>query len=336
MVSLSRGKHDIQGAKSPKFREREDETRSHRLTEENIGGKGASADWRLIQKASKEGTELAAGVSAGLDGFQFGGHEMGSSGRNITFRDVDTQFIYSPMWQGISSDGQAVVQAAARRYGALTEDEPIGSVSSSGSLPCSFETEVTDNTEIFRISVVPAENYSGELYFSGENSVTDLVYRQEVSTDISADVQFDIDLRYPSAIKAGDSMVFSLTAANDSPVSVRPSVGNPAAPYRENVFRRFFDDHSMLPVGTIIDWYGDILGLSVPDGFAACDGSLIDAFYSPLDGLSAPDLAGKVIAGADDVSGSLPGETLTIFTLPASTPNLVVTGKRFVTKLIKL
>lgn len=61
--------------------------------------------------------------------------------------------------------------------------------------------------------------------------------------------------------------------------------------------------------GIVEDWYGDVLGLSVPSGYWPCNGTTIIAPNSILNGLTAPDLRDKVLAGssASNVAGSVAG-----------------------------
>lgn len=57
---------------------------------------------------------------------------------------------------------------------------------------------------------------------------------------------------------------------------------------------------SAVPIGTIIDWWRPDDSWSVPEGYAICDGTVLDDPGSPLNGTRLPDLRSKYIIGTGD------------------------------------
>lgn len=53
-----------------------------------------------------------------------------------------------------------------------------------------------------------------------------------------------------------------------------------------------------VPIGSIQAYYGRAMGLSIPDGWALCNGSTINDSDSPLNGKTLPNLSSKVLAMA--------------------------------------
>jgi len=60
-----------------------------------------------------------------------------------------------------------------------------------------------------------------------------------------------------------------------------------------------------IPIGAVMDWWRPTGTTPLPEGFMLCDGSQVTADYSPIQGLSLPDLENKFIRGVSN-PGSLP------------------------------
>ncbi len=56
-------------------------------------------------------------------------------------------------------------------------------------------------------------------------------------------------------------------------------------------------DSGGVPIGTVIDWWRPNSQWTVPDGYAVCDGSVVDDPESPLNGETLPDLQDRFIRG---------------------------------------
>jgi hypothetical protein len=52
-----------------------------------------------------------------------------------------------------------------------------------------------------------------------------------------------------------------------------------------------------VPLGAVIDWYRFEPDTPIPDGFAVCDGSVIDDALSPFNGKTLPDLTDRFALG---------------------------------------
>lgn len=336
MPTLSRGYHNLKGGRGVRFREGENELRTHRMLEQNIGGKGSAADWRLIQKSNLDGTEIATSVATGPASFHLGTHDLGSAAQNVVFVNSNSLLSFFPVWQGISVDGNTIVPASVRRYGPITESETLGPVSDTGQVDYNILFVSNSELEFYNLTIVPAEDFDGKLFWGAWDSNGDMVHRQAIETPAEIDVPLTVDFHYPLSTRSGNEFSVRIFKIDDSNLKVRPSSSFPDEPYRKTTLRPFFDDPSMMPIGTTIDWYGDVLGLPMPAGFWPCDGTTISAFYSPLDGIDAPDLRTQFLAGAGSTSATEPGDTQNIFTLNSLGMGLVTSVKRYVTKLIKI
>ncbi|MEZ4514738.1 MAG: hypothetical protein R3C62_22930 [Chloroflexota bacterium] len=54
-----------------------------------------------------------------------------------------------------------------------------------------------------------------------------------------------------------------------------------------------------VPVGGVVDWWRPNDTVPIPDGFVACDGSVVDDPLSPYNGFATPDLRGRMVRGAE-------------------------------------
>ena len=82
------------------------------------------------------------------------------------------------------------------------------------------------------------------------------------------------------------------------------------------------------PLGAIVPWEGVKYGLAVPDGYALCDGAIINFPGSLLHGFNAPDHRGRALAAANggtyvaDTIAGLDSRTL----VRANLPNVTLSG----------
>ena len=61
-------------------------------------------------------------------------------------------------------------------------------------------------------------------------------------------------------------------------------------------------EESLVPIGTILDWWRPNASWPLPAGYMICDGSAVDEPRSPLNGMKLPDLTGKFILGVTDIN----------------------------------
>lgn len=58
-------------------------------------------------------------------------------------------------------------------------------------------------------------------------------------------------------------------------------------------------DQSLVPVGTIVDWFRPAATTPTPDGWKICDGSTVSDALSPFNGKNVPDLRNRFVLGID-------------------------------------
>lgn len=72
--------------------------------------------------------------------------------------------------------------------------------------------------------------------------------------------------------------------------------------YSENYWEKIQDDKEVTPLGMVIEWWRPYANFPLPEGYALCNGALVDDIASPFYGTLLPNLMDNFIKGVTDVN----------------------------------
>jgi hypothetical protein len=116
--------------------------------------------WKPAQVTSLYGTKLATSVETGVGSFHLGSvHSLSSGGQDMTVTNHVTGVAWSPVWQGMSADGNTLYPPSIRVPGAKVTLEPNGALIPA-STPIDYAVSITAaaNTTFIDLAVMPAES----------------------------------------------------------------------------------------------------------------------------------------------------------------------------------
>lgn len=272
----------------------------------------------IIARQHQDGTWISESVSTGVGSFHLGeAHSVSSCGQNVGFMneyDAVTDALkvfWFPVWQGISKDGGSVSEPTALRFNAFTWVDVNGLPSAVRTdIPYNFTTTITSNMAVFKVTVIPGEDYTGKLknkILSGGAEI----YSSTIDAVCIRAQTLEIEYKYPFFTRSGDALTLQLIKEDGTYLKTACGASNTNVPYRK-LHGRTFTDMSLLPA---IDGSQADSGvvISSADKFVHNDNGtmkqtsfsrLLDFVYSNANGSAGPTLTNNLTADRAVVTGS--------------------------------
>ncbi len=211
-----------------------------------------------IMEQADDGTWVRTGLYTGANSIHLGGtgttgsksHTLTVGGQNVVFINEwaavgGSRIAFSPTWDGVSCDGETVLESSTRIYAPITAYEPAGAPSNPNDAanitPCTYETEATENLVAFNMTVIAKENYTGRIYatiesnfVSSDGSELSGQYDAFIVTDNGA---LTFTFENPYWLNAGDKLRIRLLKEDGTPLQVLK--GATGQPWRTHKVRRF-------------------------------------------------------------------------------------------------
>lgn len=215
-------------------------------------------DGLLIMEQSSDGTWVRTGLYTGASSIHLGGdgssgsksHTMTVGGQNVAFinewsESGGSKVAFSPAWEGISCDGETILESSTRIYEPLSAYEPAGAPSNpndaANTRPCIYETTASENLVIFNLVVIAKEAYVGRIYANIESNFVDSdgsqlsgQYEEFMTTDNGS---LNFTFEKPYWLNIGDKLKISLLKEDGTPLQVLK--GTTDQPWRMHNARRF-------------------------------------------------------------------------------------------------
>lgn len=198
-----------------------------------------------VSTYSPDGSWFKTSVSTGVGSLHLGGNESGgvahsisSTGQNVGFKNEfsvsgSNKWFFFPCWQAVSTDGSARQNATYRQYGALDTASLPNGTAALNAVDYDFPLAVTANSEVYRLTVIPAEAYDGKLRNSILSNTTGAeIYDTTATVSAVIDQPLVIDYQYPFSVRSGDNLQLRLVKADGSFLKVRAGQINNTIPYR--------------------------------------------------------------------------------------------------------
>ena len=198
--------------------------------------------WVNLDKSDEFGSTIVKSVKTGVGSVHLGDvHSMASAGENVVFKNEASLVAWFPVWQGGSMDGSTVFPPASRLYLSGIQVMGNGTANSAGNTTIINHT-TTENHNIYTVTVVPAETWSGQATFFGNFGNKNILTVDEVISAV-ADVPLTVVLTYPVDVRVGN-MINAFIQKQDGTntnLSLRPSVQDPGNPWYQINYKAFTD-----------------------------------------------------------------------------------------------
>lgn len=200
-----------------------------------------------VAMQSPNGSWFRDSIGTGVGSLHLGGNESGgvahsvsSAGQNVGFKnefsnaDPDKRLFFYPPWQAVSVDGTQRLSPSARIYGSLsTNNTPNGAPHSTETCEYNFQLNASGNSEIYAVTIIPVEDYSGPLHNSVVSNLTGAeIYATFQQVALTSGVPQKIKYDYPFSLRAGDSLQIRLIKDDGEFLQVRSGSLDTQVPYR--------------------------------------------------------------------------------------------------------
>ena len=211
-----------------------------------------------IMEQAEDGTWVRTGLYTGANSIHLGGtgttgsksHTLTVGGQNVVFINEwsasgNDRIAFSPAWEGVSCDGETVVESSTRVYQPLSAYEPAGTPTNPNNadniVPCQYETIATSNLVAFNMTVISKENYVGKIYATIQSNVDSSLgselsgeYKDVALTDNGS---LNFVFASPYWLNSGDKLKISLLKDDGTPLQVLKGVSG--QPWRVHNVRAF-------------------------------------------------------------------------------------------------
>lgn len=211
---------------------------------------------QLVARQGEDGSWFKSSVSTGVGSLHLGGndsggvaHSISSAGQNIGFKnefsdslEKDKLFFY-PTWQAVSCDGKTRLPATMRSYGPQVDDNLVnGDPHISDTVLYNFQLLATGDFEVYAVSVILGENYTGKVANVILSNTTGAeIYNTSVNISAAVGDTIKIDYKYPFTTRGNDDLQLRLVKENGDYLRVRAGTTVPSKPYRSLSMAAFTD-----------------------------------------------------------------------------------------------
>lgn len=286
-----------------------------------------------IASQSEDGSWFSQSVTTSTGSFHLGDmHSNGSAGENVVWVNNLDKIAYFPPWQGVTTDGATVISPTVRTFGALTTAEPAGAV---GSKIVNYQDTftATGNLAFFKIDLMPAENFAGELVWRSVNGNGVEIASFIQAVNMVAGTLFSLTFNYPLFAKTGQQFTVSAQkGVGGELLKVRAGASVDTSPYRKT-YSRSFADSAIPSTGATVGDVKDSFKTADHDGWIFLDGRAKSSLTASQQtaatslgfGANLPDARNRfrIGAGGAHALNSVGGNS---FIARANLPNVTVVG----------
>ena len=156
--------------------------------------------------------------------------------------NTDSNIAFYPAWGGVTIDGETQLPTSARVHGELTESLANGA-SSADETGVPYDVNITASSSVafFVITVIPAENYTGNLTWRATKSTGKVVAEFTANRVCKKNVYLAIQLKYPLWVAKDQQFNIQLIKEDGTLLSTRRGTTRPDEPYRKTAIRAWED-----------------------------------------------------------------------------------------------